>query len=89
MNGDQALAIIRGLLQVTLEVTGPLFAAALIAGVAIGIVQTATQINEASISYAVKVGALLIAIVVLGPILASRVVGYTRRSFESVAEVGR
>ena len=89
MNGDQALALIRGLLQITLEITGPLFAASLVAGVAVGIVQTATQINESSISYAVKVGALIMAIVLLGPIIASRTVGYARRSFESIADVGR
>lgn len=89
MSGDQALALIRGLLQITLEITGPMFAASLVAGVLVGIVQTATQINEASISYAAKVGALIMTLVLIGPIIASRAVGYARRSFESIADVGR
>ncbi len=89
MNGDQALALIRGLLQITLEITGPMFLASLIAGVFVGILQTATQINEASISYAAKVGALIMTLVLIGPLIASRAVGYARRSFESIADVGR
>jgi type III secretory pathway component EscS len=55
----------------------------------VGIVQTATQINEGSISFLVKVCAVLGIIVVLGPQLGSYVVSYTRSSFEDIAQVVR
>lgn len=89
MNPDQAIALVGGLFRTTLFVAGPILASALVAGLVVGIVQTATQINEGSISFLVKVCAVLGIIVVLGPQLASYVVSYTRSSFEDVAQVVR
>jgi flagellar biosynthetic protein FliQ len=89
VNPDQAIALVAGLFRTTLFVAGPLLASALVAGLIVGIVQTATQINEGSISFLVKVCAVLGVIVVLGPQLASYVVSYTRTSFEDIAQVVR
>ena len=60
MSADHALTLIRQLLGVTIFAAGPLLAASLIAGVLVGIVQTATQINEASIGFAVKTSFVLL-----------------------------
>jgi flagellar biosynthetic protein FliQ len=89
MNPDQAIALVGGLFRTTLFVAGPILASALVAGLIVGIIQTATQINEGSISFLVKVCAVLAIIVVLGPQLASYVVSYTRSSFEDIAQVVR
>jgi flagellar biosynthetic protein FliQ len=89
VNPDQAISLVQGLFRTTLFVTGPLLACALLAGVVVGIVQTATQVNEASISFLVKVCAILAVLVVLGPQLGSYVVSYTRASFEEIAQVVR
>ena len=40
-------------------VAGPILLASLFAGLAVGVVQAATQINEASVSFVVKVGAVV------------------------------
>lgn len=89
MNADQATVLIANLLQTTLMVAGPILLASLLAGVLVGIVQTATQINEASVSYVVKVVAVGAVLIVLGPRLAQQAIGYTRANFKAVATVVR
>lgn len=87
MNGDQALAMVLEALKVTLWVAGPVLAVALVAGVLVGIVQTVLQVNEASVSFLVKVAALVGVLVVLGPALAAKVVDYTRGSLQAIEHV--
>lgn len=77
------------LLQTTMFAVGPLLAVALLAGVLVGVLQTATQINEASISFLVKVLAVVAMGVIVGPALARHVVDYTKATWSSVAEVTR
>ena len=89
MSPDHALALMQQLLQVTIIVTGPILIAALLAGVAMGVVQTATQINEASLGFMVKVLAAILALLLFGPMIAEKVVSYTRQSFEAIATVVR
>lgn len=87
MTPDHAMTVIRGFIVATLTVTGPVLLVALVAGVMVGLVQTATQINEPSLSYLVKVGALILVLVVAGPALGAQVVGYMRQSLQSIAGV--
>ncbi|MBX3196772.1 MAG: flagellar biosynthetic protein FliQ [Labilithrix sp.] len=89
MNGDQALAMVLEALRVTLWVSGPILAVALIAGLLVGVAQTVLQINEASVSFVVKLAALVGVLVVLGPMLASKVVDYTRGSLQAIEHVVR
>ena len=89
MNSDQATMLIADLLRTVLYVAGPILVASLIAGVLVGIVQTATQINEASVSYVVKVVAVGAVLIVLGPRLAQTAIGYARQNLRAVATVVR
>lgn len=89
MSPDYALGLLQGLLHTTLLIAGPLLAAALVAGVMVGVLQTATQINEASLGYVVKVAATILALLLFGPMIAEKLVSYTRQSFESVSTVVR
>ena len=87
MNSDQATMLIADLLRTTLYVAGPILLVSLMAGVLVGIIQTATQINEASVSYVVKVVAVGAVLIVLGPRLAQQAVGYARQNLKAVATV--
>lgn len=89
MNPDHALTVIRTFVVAALSVTGPVLLVGLVAGVMVGVVQTATQINEPSLSYLVKVLALVLVLVIAGPALGGQVVVYMRRSLTSIAEVVR
>lgn len=89
MTTGAAMELMMRLLQVCLFAAGPILLVALLAGVAVGIMQTATQINEASISFLVKVVAVVAAGVVVGPMLARQVVDYTKTTYAQIAEVPR
>ena len=87
MNIDQAINLLAGVVQTAVMIAGPILSASLIAGVLMGILQTATQINETSLAYVVKITIVLGTLLVLGPTLTEKVVRYTRQSFEGIANV--
>ena len=89
MSTAAAMELFTRLLETALFAVGPLPAVALLAGVVVGVLQTATQINEASISFLVKVIAVVATGIVVGPMLARHVVDYTRSSFNQIADVAR
>jgi flagellar biosynthetic protein FliQ len=77
------------MLQVTIYVVGPLLLASLAAGLLVGIVQTATQVNEPSVSFLAKTVAVITIMVVMGGVLVQQVTSYARRSFASISDVVR
>ncbi len=89
MSSDQALAMILDCLRATLWVAGPILVISLVAGLLVGVGQTVLQINEASVSFVVKVAAVICVLLVLGPMLASKVVDYTRSSLQAIEHVVR
>jgi flagellar biosynthetic protein FliQ len=84
VNPDHALALMMGMLQATLVLTGPILAATLVSGVLVGVVQTATQINEASVGYVVKAAAVILTLLALGPTMVERASTYARHSLEAI-----
>ena len=89
MSPDQVLALAMAFFKATLMIATPFVAASLVAGVGVGVLQTATQVNEASVSYVVKVAAVIAVFVALGPMLGAETIRYTKQCFESVATVVR
>jgi flagellar biosynthetic protein FliQ len=89
MTIDQAATLVANLFRTMLLVVGPVLGAALVAGIFVGVVQTATQINDASISFLVKLAALTLIGVLLGPHLVSYILDYTRASFGGITQVVR
>jgi flagellar biosynthetic protein FliQ len=84
-----ALELVARLLQVTIFVAGPILMASLLAGLGVGILQAATQVNEASISFVVKVTSVVAIIVAVGPALVTYTVDYARSSFVAIEHVVR
>lgn len=76
-------------LSTTAYVAGPLLAAALLAGILVGLAQAVVQVNEASLSFIVKLVCVAGVLVALGATLAGQLVGYTHRCFEGVEQVVR
>jgi flagellar biosynthesis protein FliQ len=89
MNIDQAIAVMVAMLENSAVVAGPLLLAALLGGVLVGVIQTATQINEMSVAFVVKAACVGLVFVVAGTAIAERAVRYTHDSFASIADVGR
>lgn len=89
MTSDRALALFRELFEIAMFATGPMLVVMSLVGIVVGIVQTATQVNEASIAYVAKVLALAGILVLAGPVLAEKVTRYMRESLQKVAHVVR
>ena len=87
MTPEAAMALCAEALRIAFGVVGPILAAALVAGVLVGVAQTVLQVNEASVSFVVKVIAVTAVLAVLGPVIGAQMVDYTRRSLENVSTV--
>jgi flagellar biosynthesis protein FliQ len=87
MTVDGALELLRNAVLIAAELAGPAIFAALIVGLAVGVLQTVTQVNEASVSFVVKLLAICVAFAVVGPRLVVRSVDYTRRTLGGISEI--
>lgn len=84
MTPETVLSMARDALWLTLLLASPLLLAALAVGVAVGIVQAATQINEMTLSFIPKLLALAAVLVAAGPWMLRSLVEYTRQLIESI-----
>ncbi|HWA90289.1 MAG TPA: flagellar biosynthetic protein FliQ [Rhizomicrobium sp.] len=73
MEGDRALGLMNELLWNTMLVAGPVLAAALAVGLAISVLQVATQLQEMTLSYVPKLLVSAIVLIVLGPWMIYRI----------------
>jgi flagellar biosynthesis protein FliQ len=87
MTVDGALELLRNAILIAAELAGPAMLTALLVGVFAGILQTITQVNEASVSFVLKMLAVALAFAVMGSHIMSRSVDYTRRTIGSIADV--
>ncbi len=87
MTTDAALSLLMGLFMACARLAGPPLFVTLMAGLIVGLLQAATQINESSVSFVVKVAALVITLLLLGPTLGAFAVQYTRNSLMAVEHI--
>jgi flagellar biosynthetic protein FliQ len=76
-------------LMTTALVAGPILAASLFAGILVGLAQAVVQVNEASLSFIVKLLAVTAVLVGLGAGLSETMTSYARRCFTDVERVVR
>jgi len=86
---DGATELFVKALIVAAKVAGPTLFVTLIVGLFVGVMQAATQVNEASISFVGKLVAVVITIVALGSWTMTQMVDYTTRTLSSIADVVR
>jgi flagellar biosynthesis protein FliQ len=84
---DGALELLRNAMLVAAELAGPAILTALLVGVFAGVLQTITQVNEASVSFVLKMLAVCVAFAAVGSHMMSRSVDYTRRTIGGIADV--
>ena len=87
MTQVQAYTYIQQCLWTATQVILPVVLAALVVGTVISIFQAATQIQEQSLSFVPKVGALLAALAVTGGWMMLRLVDYGRNIFIELPNV--
>jgi flagellar biosynthesis protein FliQ len=89
MTTDGAIELIVNAVMAWMRMSGPLLLAALVVGLVVGVLQAATQINEASVSFLTKLIAMGLTMLAVGPWCAKQMVEYTERTIESIAYVAR
>ena len=89
MTTEAAIELIFNALLVWGKIAGPLLVAALLVGIVIGILQAATQVNEASVSFLTKLVAIGLTVLALGSWTMRTLVDYTGRTIGSIADVVR
>jgi len=87
MTPQTVVAIGQQSLEVMLMVAGPLLLVALAVGLVISILQAATQINEATLSFIPKLLAMMAVLLLAGPWMLNILVDYVRRLYESIPTV--
>jgi flagellar biosynthesis protein FliQ len=87
MTPESVISIGERALIVTSMIAAPLLLAALVAGVVIGMLQAATQINEMTLSFIPKLLVLVATIFVTGHWMLQTLIDYTRALFESIPSV--
>ncbi|HEX3598317.1 MAG TPA: flagellar biosynthetic protein FliQ [Polyangiaceae bacterium] len=89
MTTEGAIELIVNALLCWGKIAGPLLVAALVVGVVIGVLQAATQVNEASVSFLTKLIAMGLTVLALGSWTMRTLVEYTGRTIGSIADVVR
>ncbi len=89
MTVDGALELLRNAMIMAAQISGPIILVALLVGIGIGVLQTVVQVNEAALSFVIKLLAVCVCIAVLGPRLLTKGVDYTRSTIGRIAEVVR
>lgn len=75
MNGAEALDLARDSMWVLVVVAGPVMIVGLIVGVAVGILQALTQIQEATLVFVPKILSIFAAVILLLPFMAASMSG--------------
>jgi flagellar biosynthetic protein FliQ len=87
MTSQSVLTIGQQALEVMLMVSAPLLVTALVVGLAVSVLQAATQINEMTLSFIPKLLAMVAALVVAGPWMLATLTDYIQRTLTSIPNV--
>jgi len=84
MTPETALGEISRGLQMALTLGGPALIAVLVVGVAVGVMQAATPVNEPTIQFVVKALGLVVVLATTGHFLLGRLVAFTIDLFHRI-----
>lgn len=78
MEADRALNLLNDMLWNCLVIAGPILVVTLIVGLAISVLQVATQLQEMTLSYVPKLLAAALLMIALGPWMMARITDFAR-----------
>ena len=76
------------MLWTTALVAAPILLAALALGLVIGLIQAATSVNEQTLTFVPKLGAVAFVLVVFGASMMALVTDFTQDIFTEIAQIG-
>jgi flagellar biosynthesis protein FliQ len=74
----------RGALEMALLLAGPIVLFGLVAGLVVSVLQAMTQVNEITLTFIPKIVASVVALVLFGPWMLTRLVSYTTVLLQSL-----
>ena len=78
MNGAQVLDVGRDAIWLTVQLAAPVMIVALVVGVAIGLLQALTQIQEQTLVYAPKILAVFVSLLLFLPLMGMLMSGFMK-----------
>ena len=85
MNGSEVLALGRDTIWLTIQLCAPILLVGLVVGVAIGLFQALTQIQEATLIYAPKIVAIFISLLIFLPFMGALMSSFMRHIAARIA----
>jgi flagellar biosynthetic protein FliQ len=85
MSGADFLAFGRDAIWLTLQLCTPILLVGLVIGVAIGLFQALTQIQEATLIYAPKIISVFLALLLLLPLMGALLAGFMHEAINKIA----
>jgi flagellar biosynthetic protein FliQ len=85
MNGAEVLDIGREAIWLTIQMSAPALIVGLVVGVAIGLFQALTQIQEATLVYAPKIVAIFVSLLIFLPMMGALMAGFMRNIAARIA----
>lgn len=89
MTADAALALMDAMLWRTVLVSAPLLGVTLLVGVAISVLQVATQIQEMTLGFVPKLLAAALVLMLLGPWIMGQIAGHAREVWLALPDLAR
>lgn len=89
MNESMLLDQFRAALTTVALVAAPFVVVSLAVGLVAALIQAATQLNEAALSFVPKIAAVGVVLALGGPWLLHELTGYARRATETMMHVGQ
>lgn len=87
MDAQQVFTFGQQGLYMLMLVAAPILIVVLLVGVVISVIQAATQINEATLSFVPKVVAAVLTLAVAGPWMMTTLVEYIQRTLQTIPSV--
>ncbi len=89
MTTPQVVTLLQQALLTTALVGGPILVVTLVVGLVISVVQAATQINEATMTFLPKLVVVAAILWVAGPWMLAQLVGFTTLLIQALPEAAR
>jgi flagellar biosynthetic protein FliQ len=87
MTPENVMDLAHSTLMVTSMIAAPMLLIALVTGLVIGMLQAATQINEATLSFIPKLLLLVLTLFVAGPWILRVLIDFTRNLYANIPNV--
>jgi flagellar biosynthetic protein FliQ len=87
MNADAFVSVAERAMWIMALASAPILVPALIAGVVLGMVQAATSINEATLSFVPKLAIVGVSLIIFGTAIMTILADFTRDLFTLVPQI--